>query len=302
MMPEQMEWLEVSVSVVPEAAEAVAEVFSRYAPQGVVIDLGTGDGIAPQSVTVKAYLVVDDDIAARREKVEESLWHLHHIWPVIPEPVFTPIADQDWTAGWKESIPVLHLGRRVVVKPSWRDYTAQPDEILLEMDPGLAFGTGLHPTTQLCVEALEDFVQPGMRVLDLGTGTGILALAAAKLGAADILAVDNDVNAVAVARRNARSNAVIHQIRVLHGSLAEVGEPYNLVVANILAHIIIDMAGAGLDTRIRRGGTLVVSGILVEQADDVAAALTEKGLRIVERRQREEWVALVARKPHGNHA
>jgi ribosomal protein L11 methyltransferase len=300
-MTAQMEWLEVSVAVEPEAAEAVAEVLSRYAPQGVVVDLGRGDESAVQQVTVKAYLAVDEDIAERRQKVEEALWHLHHIWPVIPDPTFTPILDQDWTAGWKESIPVLHLGRRVVVKPSWREYTAQPEELLLEMDPGLAFGTGLHPTTQLCVEALEDLMQPAMRVLDLGTGTGILALVAAKLGAADVLAVDNDVNAVAVARRNARANAAAHQIRVLHGSLAEVGEPYDLVVANILAHVIIDMAASGLDTRIRRGGTLVVSGILVEQADEVASALATQGLSIVERRQREDWVALIARKPRGNH-
>ncbi len=298
----QMEWLEVSVAVAPEAAEAVAEVFSRYAPQGVAIDLGTGDEAAPQQVTVKAYLTVDDGIAERRQKVEEALWHLHHIWAVIPDPTFTPIRDQDWTAGWKESIPVLHLGRRVVIKPSWREYAAQPDELLLEMDPGLAFGTGLHPTTQLCVEALEDLMEPGMRVLDLGTGTGILALVAAKLGAADVLAVDNDVNAVAVARRNARANVAAHRIRVLHGSLAEVGEPYDLVVANILAHVIIDMAASGLDTRIRRGGTLVVSGILEEQADEVISALVAQGLSVTERRQREDWIALVARKPHGNHS
>jgi len=293
-----MEWLEVSVTVVPEAAEAVAEVFSRYAPQGVVIDLGTDDQTAVQQVTVKAYLAVDNAIAEHRQKVEEALWHLHHIWPVIPDPVFTLIRDQDWTAGWKESIPVLHLGRRVVVKPSWREYTIQPNELLLEMDPGLAFGTGLHPTTQLCVEALEDLVQPGMRVLDLGTGTGILALVAAKLGAAEVLAVDNDVNAVAVARRNARNNTAAHQIRVLHGSLAEVGEPYALVVANILAHVIVTMAASGLATRLRRGGALVVSGILEEQADEVAVALTAQGLAITERRQRDDWVALVARKPH----
>jgi len=297
----QMEWLEVGVTVAPEAAEAVAEVFSRYAPQGVVIDLGTGDEPTAQRVTVKAYLAVDEGIAGRRQKVEEALWHLHHIWPVIPDPTFTPILDQDWTAGWKESIPVLHLGRRVVVKPSWRDYAAQPGELLLEMDPGLAFGTGLHPTTQLCVEALEELVRPGIRVLDLGTGTGILALVAAKLGAADVLAIDNDVNAMAVARRNVRANTAAHQVRVLHGSLAEVGEPYDLVAANILAHVIIAMADAGLATRIRNGGTLVASGILEEQVDAVTAALHAQGLSVVECRQRDEWVALIARKLHGRH-
>lgn len=293
-----MAWLEISVDVQPEAAEAVAEVFSRYAPEGVVIDLGQ-DGKASELVTVKAYLNVDSEIEVRRRKVEEALWHLHHIWPVIPEPKFTSIANQDWTAGWKESIAVLHLGTRIVIKPSWRTYEPQPDEIVLEMDPGLAFGTGLHPTTQLCVECLEEFVQPGMRVLDLGTGTGILALIAAKLGAAEILAVDNDTDAVAVTRRNAGRNAAAHVIRLLHGSLSDVGGTYDLVMANILAHIIIDMAKTGLATRVRPGGTLVVSGILAEQADAVASALGQKGLRVIERRQKEEWVALVARKPFG---
>ncbi len=294
MMAEPLQWLEVSMTVLPEAAEAVAEVLSRYAPQGVVIDLGEGATEASHPVTVKAYLVADEDIAARRQQVAEALWHLHHIWPVIPEPTFTPIADRDWTAGWKETIPVLHLGERIVIKPSWREYTPQPGEIVLEMDPGLAFGTGLHPTTQLCIEALEELVKPGMRVLDLGTGTGILALVAARLGAAEILAVDNDINAVAVARRNAQNNAVANRIRVLHGSLAEVSGTYNVVAANILAHIIVDMARAGLTTRLRPGGVLVASGILVEQAANVTSVLQAQGLQVTERRQREDWVALIA--------
>ena len=295
-MADNLEWLEVSVAVIPEAAEAVAEVLSRYAPQGVVIDLGEGETDTSHPVTVKAYLATDEDIAARRQQVAEALWHLHHIWPVIPEPVFTPIADRDWTAGWKETIPVLHLGKRIVIKPSWREYTPQPEEIMLEMDPGMAFGTGLHPTTQLCIEALEELVKPGMRVLDLGTGTGILALIAARLGAADILAVDNDVNAVVAARRNAQGNAVAHRIRVLHGSLAEVSGTYDVVAANLLAHIIVDMARSGLASRVRPGGVLVASGILVEQAADVEAVLQAQGLQVTERRQREDWVALMASK------
>ena len=193
----------------------------------------------------------------------------------------------------------MHLGARVVIKPSWRDYVPQPEEIVLEMDPGLAFGTGLHPTTQLCVAALEDFLHPGMRVLDLGTGTGILALVAARLGATEVLAVDNDSNAVAVARRNARDNDVAHVIRLLHGSLPDVGGAYDLVVANILAHIIIDMAKSGLAARVRPGGMLVVSGILAEQAGDVSVVLGQQGLRVTERRQQDEWIAVVARKAYG---
>ncbi len=284
-----MEWLEVSVQVDAEVAEAVAEVFSRYAPQGVAIDLGEGD-----QVTVKAYLPVDEQIAERKLKVNEALGHLNHIWPVIPDAVFTPIAERDWTAEWKESIPVLHVGERIVIKPSWREYTPAPDEVVLELDPGLAFGTGLHPTTQLCLRALESVIRPGMRVLDMGTGTGILALAAAKLGAREILAVDNNPDAVVVTRRNARVNKVSHLIRPVHGSLETVSGTYHVILANILAPVIIAMAQQGLTARLRRDGVLIASGILEEQAPEVRAALEQVGLRVVEQQQQGDWVALLA--------
>ncbi|MCU0520609.1 MAG: 50S ribosomal protein L11 methyltransferase [Anaerolineae bacterium] len=289
-----MEWLEVSVLVNHEAAEAVAEVLSRYAPQGVALDLGA-DGELSSTVTVKAYLAVDAHIDARRRRVEEGLWHLHQIWPVIPEPTFRSVADQDWTAAWKEQIQVLHLARRIVIKPTWRTYEATPDEAVLELDPGLAFGTGLHPTTQLCVAAIEDYVQPGAPVLDLGTGTGILAMVAARLGAGRVMAVDNDENAVIAARANIQLNGLASTIDLALGSLSDVDGAYDLVVANILAPVIIAMAGAGLADRVSREGTLVVSGILEEQIDGVVEALHQGGLNVIERRIQEEWAALVAR-------
>ncbi|MCD6287186.1 MAG: 50S ribosomal protein L11 methyltransferase, partial [Anaerolineae bacterium] len=259
-----MEWLEVSIQVNGEAAEAVAEVLSRYAPQGVAFDLSVDDsvpdGIGSSPVTVKAYLTVDEDIHERRRKVEAGLGHLRHIWPVIPEPVFKPVQDQDWTALWKEQIPVLHLGRRMVIKPSWRSYTPAQDELILEMDPGIAFGTGLHPTTQLCVLATEALVKPNAEVLDLGTGTGILAMTAAKLGAGHILAVDNDEDAIIAAQHNADANQLSDRIDLVRGSLEHVSAAYDLVLANILAPIIISMARSGLAERVRHGGSLVVSG------------------------------------------
>lgn len=298
-----MAWLEVSVRVNREAAEAVAEVLSRYAPGGVVLDFGLPEGPLEDAqravelatmVTVKAYLDVDDEIETRRRKVEEGLWHLSQIWSAIPEPAFRPVPDQDWNALWKAQIPVLALGRNVVIKPSWREYDPGPDEIVLEMDPGMAFGTGLHPTTQLCVTAAEDLIEPGTSVLDLGTGTGILAMVAAKLGAEPLLAVDNDPDAIAAARRNVGANRLNTQIELRHGSLSDVDGVHDLVLANLLAPIIIRMAEIGLATRIRPGGRLVASGILTEQADEVAAALEAAGLSVVERRQQEDWIALIA--------
>ncbi len=286
-----MEWLEASVVVEPEAAEAVAEVLSRYAPQGVAIDLGLGQGKGP--VTVRAYLAVDETIEDRRQKVEEALWHMGQILP-IPAPSFQLVPDQDWTATWRESIPTLHLGKQVVIKPTWRTYDPAPGEIVLEMDPGMAFGTGLHATTQLCIEALETQIRPGQRVLDLGTGTGILALAAARLGAGPVLAVDNDENAVIVARQNVEHNSAGTAIELLFGSLADAPGPYDMILANILAPVIIAMAGEGLGERLASGGVLIASGILAEQADAVTAALTAGGLTVQEKLQRGDWVALIA--------
>lgn len=289
-----MEWLEVSVKVDAEAAEAVAEVLSRYAPQGVAIDLGEKPDQAKQ-VIVRAYLAIDDTMEQQRQKVEEALWHLGQLWP-IPAPTFQLIPDKDWTAAWRETIPILHLGQRVVIKPSWRTYTPAPDEVVLELDPGMAFGTGLHATTQLCVEALETLIQPGLRVLDLGTGTGILAFAAAKLGAGAVVAVDNDYNAIAVARQNAHTNGLEHTIQLIHGSLPEATGTYDLVLANILAPIIIQMAETGLAQRVAPGGAFIASGILVEQAEAVVAAIENAGLHVTDRRQKDDWVALIARK------
>jgi ribosomal protein L11 methyltransferase len=289
-----MEWLEVSVRVNQEAAEAVAEVLSRYAPQGVAFDLHED---ADMDVTVKAYLAVDEEIEARQRKVEEGLWHLSQIWPVIPEPAFQRVPDQDWTATWKEQIPVLHLGKQVVIKPSWRTYTPVEGEVVLELDPGIAFGTGLHPTTQLCVAAIEEWVQPGTTVLDMGTGTGILAMVAARLGAGPILAVDNDENAIIAARRNAEANGLAADIELRYGSLADVAASYDLVVANILAPVITAMAEGGLTRRVAEGGLLIASGILEEQADGVVEALERNGLQVTERRQIDEWMALIARRP-----
>ncbi|MDY0020736.1 MAG: 50S ribosomal protein L11 methyltransferase [Anaerolineae bacterium] len=288
-----MEWLEVSVAVAGEAAEAVAEVLSRYVPQGVAIELGNTPSV--DSVIVRAYLSNDDEMEARRQKIAEALWHLGQIWP-IPEPEYTLIPDQDWTARWKESIPILHLGQRIVIKPSWRSYTPTDGEVILELDPGMAFGTGLHPTTQLCIEALESLVQPELQLLDLGTGTGILALAAAKLGVQQITAVDNDAAAVTVARRNARSNGVAESIHLIHGSLEDAEGAYDLILANILAPTIISMAEKNLVGYLRPRGRLIASGILQEQAQEVTDVLETYGMTIIEMRQKEDWIAVVAEK------
>jgi ribosomal protein L11 methyltransferase len=289
-----MEWLEVSVTSDNEGAEAVAEVLSRYAYRGVVIEAGP-DGWNAGPVIVRAYLPADDRLRANKRRIEESLYHLDRIRPVSV-PSFRPVAEEDWVEAWKERLNVLRIGRRIVIRPSWRDYAPERGDIVIQLDPGMAFGTGLHPTTQMCLAALEELIRPEAAVLDLGTGSGILAIAAAKLGARRVLAVDRDPVAVKTARGNLVTNGVQEIVSVMEGSLEEVSDSYDLVVVNILAKVIVEMMQEGLAARLRSGGRLITTGIIADQESDVVAALEQGGLTAIERQQRDDWVCLVASK------
>jgi len=293
-----MEWLEVSVTVENEVAEAVAEVLSRYAYRGVAIEAGP-EGWNAGPVIVRAYLPADDQLQANRRSVEEALWHLGQIRPV-PAPTFRPVAEADWAEAWKERLNVLHVGQHIVIRPSWREYVPTPGDVVIQLDPGMAFGSGLHPTTQMCLVALEELICPEAKVLDLGSGSGILAIAAARLGAGHVLAVDNDPMAVKTAQGNVMANGVQGVVKVMSGSLREVSGRYDLVVVNILARVIVEMVQEGLATRMRPGGALIATGIIADQEPEVAAALQGKGLILEERRQQDEWVCLVARQGYSS--
>ena len=285
-----MEWLQVRVDVDSELAEAVAEVLARFAPRGVVIEAGP-EGVNASQVAVYAYLPVDEHLATTRRQVEEGIWHLSQI-SHIPEPEFTNIAEADWSSEWKKQLRVLHIGQRMIVRPSWLPYLARKGEVVIELDPGMAFGTGLHPTTQMCLISLERHIQPGMQLLDLGTGSGILAIAGARLGAGSVLALDTDPQAVQIARQNARLNGVADLISVSQGSLAQAEGPYDLVLINILAKVIIQMAGQGLGEIIQPQGIVVIAGLIADQEKEVAAELSKAGLVITDRQQIEDWVSL----------
>ncbi len=291
-----MEWLEVNVTVKNETAEAVAEALSRYAPRGVVIEAGP-DGWNAGPVIVRAYLPADDQLRANRRSVEEALWHLGQI-QTVPTPTFRPVAEADWAEAWKKQLQVLHIGQRTVIRPSWLEYTPTSKEVVIQLDPGMAFGTGLHPTTQMCLAALEELIRPGAQVLDMGTGSGILAITAAKLGAGRVLAVDNDSAAVETARANVRANGVAETVNVVGGSLADAPESYDLVVVNILAKVIVEMAQLGLAKKVCPGGTLIAAGIIAEQEPEVVAALKSVGLALTEQYKTKDWVCLVARRDH----
>jgi ribosomal protein L11 methyltransferase len=291
-----MKWLQVSVSVDAELAEAVADVLGRFAPGGVAIELPQGADIGASSgVAVRAYLAMDSNTEQVRRQIEESLWHLSQISP-FPDPVFSVLEEQDWAAAWKEHFYPLRVGRSIVIKPTWRQFPAEPTDLIIELDPGMAFGTGLHPTTRMCLLALEERVKPGMSVLDLGTGSGILAIAAAKLGADSVLALDTDRVAVQVARENVQRNGVWERVAVNQGSLDQAVDTYDLVVVNILADVIIALAHEGLAQRVRHGGIWIAAGIIDTQTAGVEHALNAGGLWVTDRAQIEDWVALIGRR------
>jgi ribosomal protein L11 methyltransferase len=240
---------------------------------------------------------MDGSEGEKRLQIEQGLWHLGQIGPdFVGELTTREVAEEDWANAWKEYYHVLHLGRRVVIKPSWRDYAPQPDEVVLELDPGMAFGTGLHPTTSMCLRLLEERVQPGMRALDVGTGSGILALAAAKLGAASVLALDVSSVAVEAAQANVRANGLAEHISVRLGSIEEAsGERYDLVVANIIARVIAELAPA-LVGALAPGGLLIASGIIDERLTLAEDALRAAGLAEIERVRDGDWFSLVGRR------
>lgn len=297
-----MYWLEVSVRTDGEAAEAVAEALQPFAhSNGVVLEqLGDPNDLDPLAlepeVTVKIYLPEDRDTPAVRRRIEEIIYHLSRLYP-IPAPTFRELADEDWANAWKAHYHPFRVGQRLWIQPSWLALDAErAEDVILTLDPGMAFGTGLHPTTQMCLQAIEQLTRPGITMLDVGTGTGILAIAAAKLGAGAVLGVDNDRLAVAAATENAAKNDVARQITICEGTLADVPPaPYDLVVVNILAPVIVGLLReGGLLGYVAPAGQLVLSGIIDEQAPEVIAALTAAGGVVRETLTVRDWVAIIA--------
>jgi ribosomal protein L11 methyltransferase len=299
------EWLELSAEAEPEAVEALSAAFAEWG-QGVAIEQVVhssrdGDEVVypPDApLLVKTYLpLADPSSPERRQRIEKAVWALgllRHVGPLHVK----GLREADWADAWKEYFFVQRVGRRCVVVPSWRqaDYVAEPDDVPLLLDPGMAFGTGLHPTTRLCLRAAENLVQPGQRVLDLGAGSGILAIAAAKLGAGHVQAVEIDPVAARVCRENVELNGVAARVEVVEGSLAPEGKRFQLALANITIRTLLELHPL-MARRLRPRGTAVMSGVLAERADELLAALQATGWRHVRTDQEQDWVALVVEAP-----
>ena len=296
-----MRWLELSVEADVEAVEAVSEILGRVAagtavrPTRLLRDPSDElavreDPTAPFVVT--AHVADGPDARDAVDATERALWHLQAfgLRPVGALEV-REVDDADWTEAWKAFYVPQRIGR-VVIVPSWVAHEAEPDDAVVVLDPGMAFGTGLHPTTRACLDLIQRVEPMPPRILDVGSGSGVLALAALRLGAGSAVGYDTDAVAVEAARTNAERNGLGDRLEVRHGSLRDSpGERFPLVVANLVAALLVDLASR-LAAHVEPGGTLLAAGIVSPRGDEVVSALRAAARTVVERRDDGEWVAL----------
>jgi len=302
-----MRWLELTVEADVEAVEAVSEIFGRLGrgsavrPTRLICDpadelAAREDPTAPYEVTV--HLPEDDAAPASVEATERALWHLQAFGlRPVGELQVRSVDDVDWTEAWKAGYAPQRIGR-VVIVPSWLSEPIGPDEVELRLDPGMAFGTGLHPSTRGCLTLLQQVSPMPAAVLDVGSGSGVLALAALRLGAERAVCLDTDPLAVEATLANAEANGLSNQVVARLGTLpteAQDGVRYRLVLANLVASALVELAEP-LAAHVAPGGTLVSSGIIDGRADEVLAALTNAGLMLEERLDQREWTSLRLRR------
>ena len=305
-----MKWCEISIQTSHEAVELIAEIFRDLGASGVVIEdpelvndyitSGKWDytdiPIAKETEVVveKAYLPVNGELEGRIQTLRQEIKALESRGVNTAPAVLTTaeLQDEDWSDTWKQYFHTEKPGERVVIKPTWEEYEPKDDEVVIELDPGAAFGTGTHATTSMCIRQLEKLVKPGMTVFDVGTGSGILSIISAKLGATNIQAVDYDDSVLKIVEENLEQNNVQVIISVAQSDLMQnVHGKAELVIANIIADIIIRLFDQ-LDEHLEKGGTLLTSGIIEDRIEDVLAAAEKHGYGVVERLENKGWACI----------
>jgi ribosomal protein L11 methyltransferase len=317
----ETKWLRVSLKVDGELAEAVSEVLSRFVPGGVVIESDgfEANGLQHLSGTrmvVYAFLPHDDQLERKKKKLEEALYYLGRIQS-LPDPEYEYVFDRDWAEAWKQHYKPIPIGDQLVIVPQWVEAHPFKGRQEVVMDPGMAFGTGTHPSTQMCLMFIEELLrlaQPGRidhpgktphpaNMIDVGCGSGILSLAGLKLGLEQALGVDTDLAAVKIACQNAEENQLSDRFYAHQGSVGDILEGKfelgraDIVTANIVADVIIELVGTGLPELVKPGGYLILAGIIDTQAGRVKGCLEAEDLVLLEERHTSDWIALCLQKP-----
>ena len=287
------------------AADLISDIFYEFGLQGVVVedpDIDPEEGWAEDAIgravchSVSAYLPEDRKLESRCRTLEKKLSHLKAQSGLISRVSYKKRDDEDWAHAWKAYFWPQKISRRLVVKPTWREYSPGTGDIVIELDPGMAFGTGTHPTTALCAAMIETYLQKGDCFLDVGTGSGILLIAAAKLGAERVCGIDRDETAVQVAAANLKLNSIqSRRYEVKAANLIdETNDTYDIIAANILTHVILELI-ADIRRVLNPGGFFICSGIIEKKQNQVTRALQKIGFNIIETAAKEEWVAITAR-------
>jgi ribosomal protein L11 methyltransferase len=312
----QVKWTELSILTTNEAVEAVSNIFHEAGASGVVIEdsvelskdredqygeiyaLNEKD-FPEQGVIVKAYLPASSFLAETIEEVKLAIENLKNFDINVGDNILTTceVNEEDWATAWKQYYHPVKISERFTIVPTWEEYERKSnDELIIELDPGMAFGTGTHPTTVMCLQALEKVVQKNDTVIDVGTGSGVLSIAAGLLGAKKVHALDLDPVAVKSAKENVALNKVGDVVEVYEGNLLDtVKEPADVVVANILAEIIMSFTDDAYST-VKPGGKYITSGIIGTKREDVEKALVKSGFTIEEVLMMEDWVSIIASK------
>lgn len=321
-----MRWHEITIYTTEEATEMIADIVHELGAGGVSIeesgtlnkerDTSLGqwyelplNNIPEGRAVLKGYFAEETDIQALTEQLNEAIARLvqHDIDTGEPVIETSIVDDEDWANAWKQYFKPLKVSERLTIKPTWEDYEPQENEVVIEIDPGMAFGTGTHATTALCMQALEEVIAGGEHVIDIGTGSGILAITALRLGADHVLALDLDPVAVSSAANNADMNGLEQRVTAMHSDLLQavqakeqnvaigVSLPVKVVVANILAEIIVQFVDDVYDV-LETGGYYIASGIITSKEGLVRDALSAAGFEIVRTKHDQDWVVIVARK------
>ena len=299
-----MKWLELCVDVPPEFVEPISHIFYKYGYGGVSIespaDFNPDEGEVapvPETFSVRTYIPKDDSTDERRANIEIGVKLINHLHPIEPLKE-TEIKDEDWETNWKQYFHPIRVGRKLVICPTWQEHASLRDDVIIFLDPGMAFGTGHHPTTRMCMELLEDTIVGGEKIIDLGCGSGILSVTAVKLGALSSIGFEIESNASKVAKENCVLNGVDESVEVFNSTLPDnrysEGD-FDLALANISAKVIIELADH-LTKGLRSGGKLILSGVLENDLEDVRDVFEPLGVVFEKVMTDSDWTAVLATK------